>query len=194
VASIKAEAKRNSKLNVDFDNYRNLYREVDGLSEVIFPGFKIEPYELNMFRLLSDSKQVPFQPRWHQRPDYTSFDYYNSVIFWPIILYVNNTPSIEDYKDLDVVLIPSYDLILSLVKEKISQSEIETIVPPSTFSEKQASYYKLYPLDSKDINKLKANSILEDPFPPLDEEGEPVTDDDDNLIDGGVLNPDGTVT
>jgi len=187
MASIKAESKRNASLNVDFDNFREKYKDADGISEVIFPGFSIPPYEINMFILMSNSEQVDFIPRWHQRPDYVSYDYYGSVIFWPIILYVNQIPSFEDFKDISKILVPSYSMILSMTKDKLSNTMITVVQKPKTIDLNKSSLYKLYPLDSKEIEKLNAKKTLEDPFPISTTSGEIVTTDDSLTIDGGII-------
>jgi len=193
--SVKTEAKRNASLSGDLDKFRQLYREVDGLSEVIYPSYRVLPFEINLFLLLSESARVDFQPKWQQRPDYASYDFYGSAIFWPILLYVNQVQSIEDFKDIDKLLVPSYNLILDLTREKLKIEEMETIKAPTLFQENAARLYKVYPLDKKDVDKLAAKTRLEDPFPPPSTGGNDSSGNgDDDIVDGGVINPDGSIT
>ena len=104
--TIRTEVSRNIKKSTDLDNLRERYYEVseDGKLKVIFPSGEIYAYDINFFYLVANSELVKFKPRWHQRPDYVSYDYYSgSVNFWSLILFVNRIDKAEDFKGFDYI-------------------------------------------------------------------------------------------
>ena len=120
--SVRREAKRNSELLTDLDNFRNHYIEHSNLDldlNVTFPANEIEAYDKNFFILVSRSRKVTFKPEWFQRPDYVSKEFYGTNVFWALILFVNRIYSIEEFKDLTEVLIPPYNMILDNKKKII---------------------------------------------------------------------------
>jgi len=182
--NIKQEAKRNSMLSVDIDNFKTKYRESEDDLDVVFPSFDIGVFDDNFFILLTKPKSVKFEARWVQRPGTVSKEFYNTEIFWPLILYINQVYSMEDFKGFDEILILPYESVLELVKSKKTSEEIIDISQETNISE--TKYYKSYPLDSKEIKTLKAKRLLSDPFPRTESSSEAVSDDN-NVIDGGVI-------
>jgi hypothetical protein len=158
--SIKSEAKRNAELATDIDNFRSRYTEISygGTLDVTFPAGDIESLDKNLFRLLAGSELVIFKPSWYQRPDYVSFEYYNTTIFWIIILYVNRIASIEDFVDLDKIYIPPFNLIIDIMKDRVPESQIADLTTEQNVSE--ARYYKVYPLNDREKNIIKAGERL----------------------------------
>ncbi len=160
--TIARESYFNSNLAADIDNFRSRYFETDfknGISAV-YPAMELYSYEQNLFVLIAESDAVPFKPKWTMRPDYTSFDMYGSVIHWPLILFVNDIYSIEDYKNLDTVLIPPKDLISKLIRDKVPKDEIMHI---NKFTPIQGiSLFQRNPLDSTEQNKIQAKNVIED--------------------------------
>lgn len=158
--SIRTEAKRNSELVTDLDNFRNKYIEYSNLDSdinVTFPANEIEAYEKNLFILLSRSRKVEFKPEWYQRPDYASEEYYNTNIFWALILFVNRIPCIEDFKDLTEILIPPYSLVLDLLKDRVSGTP-SNLEEEANYSE--ARYFKIFPLDERELETIAARERL----------------------------------
>jgi len=157
--SIRGEAKRNSELAVDIDHFRSKYLDKtdDGDISVIFPSGEIFSYEQNFFLLLSDSKKVKFIPRWYQKPDYTSFDYYRSTIYWSMILFVNRIPCAEEYKDIDYVLIPPFESILKVIRDRVT-GDAASLYKEKSYS--ASKYYKIFPLDDREKNIIKAKERL----------------------------------
>lgn len=156
MASIRDEAKRNSELITDLDNFRNRYIEyssVDPDLNVTFPANEIEAYEKNLFILLSRSKKVEFKPEWYQRPDYVSKEYYRTNIFWALILFVNRIPCIEDFKNLTEILVPPYSLVLDILKDRVKDGPIN-LEEEVNYSE--ARYFKSFPLDTKELETIAA--------------------------------------
>ena len=157
--SIRGEAKRNAELATNLDNFRSRYKETtqDLETEVIFPAYEIYSFEKNLFVLLANANKVVFKPKWYQRPDYVSYEYYNSVIYWPIILFVNRIPSIEDFKGLDEILIPPFNSILQIVKDKADRYITDL---DSKEISRGSKYYKIFPLDDREKNIIAARRNL----------------------------------
>lgn len=158
--SIRGEARRNAELATDLDNFRSRYRETtnDLQTTVTFPSGEIFSFEKNLFVLLANAEKVKFKPKWYQRPDYVSYEYYNSTIYWPLILFVNRIFSIEDFKELDDILIPPFNSILQIVKDRVD----DTITDLDGEDAKTgAKYYKIFPLDERERNIIASRRSLE---------------------------------
>lgn len=154
--SIRAEAKRNCKLVTDVDNFRERYKDVDEENEieVIFPAGEIYTYDKNFFMLLAKSRKVTMIPRWQYRPDYVSFDFYGTVIYWQLILFVNRIDSQEDFK-MDEVLVPALSTILQLSKSTFSLDKYKLL--DNGITSNQSRFYKIFPLDDNELNKIKSS-------------------------------------
>lgn len=161
-SSIKTEASRNSKLATDIDNFRNRYIDVDTKNniEVKFPAFDILTFDRNFFILLNSSEEVAFRSRWYMRPDYVSFDYYNTTIYWPLILYVNNVSSREDFADFETILVPPYTAIFQLFSDRQVDKNIIPLTEIEDTDTKINQYYKKYPLDKMEMERLDAEKQL----------------------------------
>lgn len=158
--NIRAEAKRNSELISDLDNFRNKYieySETDNELNVTFPANEIEVYEKNLFILLASSRKATFKPEWYQRPDYASKEFYKTVIFWSLLLYANRIYCIEDFKDLTTILVPSYTIILEILKDRV-KNDPQSLIEASNYNE--ARYFKIYPLDSRELDTIAAQERL----------------------------------
>ena len=159
--TIASEAYYNSNLVTDLDNFRGRNLEMDvanGLS-VVYPSCEVYTFEQNLFRLLAESKKEEFKPDWTMRPDYTSFDMYKTTIFWHLLLFVNNVPSIEDYKNLEYVLVPSSSIIAELIRERVPRKEIQVVGGFSPIS--GIEMFQRKPFDNIEKNKIKGNEAIE---------------------------------
>lgn len=107
----------------DMDNFysRYEYTSKDYDLKIIYPSFEMMPLEENYFRLVATSDLVPFKPRWEYRPDYVSYDFYETTIFWYIILFVNSVDRIERFRGFDKIFVPNRNTISDLISEKISR-------------------------------------------------------------------------
>jgi hypothetical protein len=160
-ASIKTEAKKNAKLVTDIDNFRNRYVDSDfeNSIEVIFPSFDILTFDKNYFSVLSTCRRVKFKSRWYMRPDYVSFDMYNTTIYWPLILYINNIYTREDFINLDSILIPPYSAIFKLYTSRTVDKKLINIqeIPDETFTNQ---FYRTYPMDAKEFEGIDSDNAL----------------------------------
>jgi len=159
--SIRHEAKRNAELATNIDNFRSRYKEIsyDETIDVTFPAGNIKTLDKNFFKLLAGSNLITFEPKWHQRPDYVSIDYYNTPMFWQVILYINRIASIEDFKDLEDIYIPPFNLIVDVLRDRVPATEIIDL-DEEVENHSEARYFKIYPLDEREKNIIKSMERL----------------------------------
>lgn len=159
--TIKAESKLNANLATNIDKLRSRHLEQDIDIAVTFPAFSVFSYDQNMFLLLSNSIKVKFDPKWAQRPDYVSIEHYGTAIHWQLILYVNQINRIEEFIELNNILIPSYASIVKTSKlrkdvnytDEVGVEELSNVV----------NYYKIHPLDASELERRKSNNALNRP-------------------------------
>ena len=159
--SIELESKINIKNILDVDNFRSRYYDNYKNLYVEFPGFELSTLEKNICFLYNNCTIEEFKEKWYMRPDYTSYDFYNTVIYWPIILYINNINSIEEYCDLEEVLIPSLSSILEISRDRMSTNLY--ISTQEQLEEETANmYYKRFPFDKIEIQMIEnINRLME---------------------------------
>lgn len=163
--SIKSEVAFNILIPTDLDNLRLRYKETlmteEGIPdlEVIYPSPEIYALDKNFFTLLYNSQKVSFKPRWQQRPDYVSYDYYGTTIYWPVILYINRKDSIEDFQNIDYIYVPSEDYIYRLASDRVIDTEDLNVVEELST---KISYFTAYPLDNAERKKIEAANSLSD--------------------------------
>lgn len=161
-SSIKTEASRNSKLATDLDNFRNRYSDVDSVNgiQVTFPAFDILTFEKNLFIMLNNCEKIKFKNRWYMRPDYTSYDMYGTVIYWNLIMYLNNVYTIEEFVDFDTILIPPYSTVFKLFNDRQVDKKILPLQETVRENQFVNQFYKKYPLDKLELERLQATDEL----------------------------------
>jgi len=166
--NIDDESSANVSSPSDIDNFRYRYVDIDNdrnLS-VIFPGFEISTLERNLYLLLSNSELVDWRQSWKFRPDYTSYDYYGTVTYWYIILYVNQIDSIEDFDGIRKVIIPSIRTVKNLASDRIFYYEKSS--EDSYYFE--SKFYKRYPLDSNEGERIQSKEYFDDDSSTIEQE------------------------
>lgn len=86
--------------------------------------------DLNLFFLLKNSSEVPFEQQYNYRPDYVSFDYYGTTVLGNLILYVNSIRLPEEFVDLDILLVPSYDAVITILQDnfpELNPDDLESV-------------------------------------------------------------------
>lgn len=164
-AGIYSESERNSKLVTDIDKFKDRYIVSDPINNITvrFPGFDIRTFERNFFILLSKSVKIDFNVRWESRPDYCSYDFYKSTIYWPLLLWLNNVPVIEEFtKELGHIYVPSWESILELTRYKNNDSKLHEYSENEPINNEIIKYYKKYPLNAREINLINSNINLRD--------------------------------
>jgi hypothetical protein len=125
--NISLEAKRNYKSLYNFDTFKDVYKikavvELDGgrisARPVVFVDLNTPFMEMYKHYLLARSDIVEFIPRWTNRPNYLSYDKYETTAFAPLLLFLNNKITALDF-DFDYVVVPR----LSAIKELIISNQ-----------------------------------------------------------------------
>lgn len=130
---IDDESKRLTKLVTDVDKYRRWYatRELDNKTNtnvfIKFVSPSLIVYDKYRFYLLYNSVKKMLEPKYYYRPDYVSYNEYNTTTLWTLLLYINNIPSIEEF-NVPEILVPSYDSVARLSSESIVKQIHEEIV------------------------------------------------------------------
>ncbi len=162
---IYSESERNSKLVTDIDKFKDRYIDSDPLNNITvrFPGFSFETFDRNFFILLSKSVKIDFNIRWEMKADYLSFDFYNSTIYWPLLLWLNNVPVMEEFtRELGHIYVPSWESILELTQFKDNDNKLHPYKEPEETNFENIKYYKKYPLNAREINLIASNANLRD--------------------------------
>ena len=161
-SSIKTESSRNSKLATDLDNFRNRYSDVDPINgiQVTFPAFDILTFEKNLFIMLNNSERIKFKNRWYMRPDYTSFDMYGTVIYWNLIMYINNIYTIEEFVDFETILVPPYSTVFKLFNDRQIDKKILPLQETVRENQFVNQFYKKYQLDKLEMERIAAQEEL----------------------------------
>lgn len=113
--TIDVDASRNSRLITDVDNHRRRLLKDSGNVQVRFISPIITTFEKYRFFLLKESEIRDLKQKYFFRPDYLSFDEYGTTVLWPLILYINDIPSLEEFNK-EEILLPSFDSILEIAK------------------------------------------------------------------------------
>ena len=121
--NIEIETYDQYKSLFNMDSMKDLYRikanvEVeDGrvqTKEIVFLDFNDQFLDVNRHFLLANSEIKEFQPRWQYKPNYLSYDMYQTLSFSYLLLYINNCISVLDFK-FDYVKVPRSSAIKELI-------------------------------------------------------------------------------
>jgi hypothetical protein len=113
--TIDIEAKKLIKVVVDVDKFRRRYVKQDGNTRAQFVSPEITTFEKFRFYLLKNSESKTLLQKYYYRPDYLSFDEYGTTLLWPLLLYINDIPLIEEF-DKDQILVPDSSVVSDLAK------------------------------------------------------------------------------
>lgn len=121
--NIEIESHNRYRSLFNMDSMKNLYRVranveiADGnvsKQDVIFLDFNDQFLDINRHYLLANSDIKEFQPRWQYKPNYLSFDMYQTQSFAYLLLYINNCISALDFK-FDYIKVPRSSAIKELI-------------------------------------------------------------------------------
>lgn len=118
---IGQEASVMSSVSSDVDLYRYKYRESEqqidqSVVDISFVSPIFSVYEKHRFTLLKNSTIEQMIPRWRYRPDYLSYDKYETTAWWQLLLWINDVKSIE-YFTMDTVIVPTIDILDDIQNE-----------------------------------------------------------------------------
>jgi len=113
--TIVQESQQRSRLAIDINFCGDRYKTNNAI--FTFPSPTLETIDQNLYYLLKHATQKPFERKYVMRPDYLSYDEYDTVSLAQLLMYVNAVPSIEQF-DLQEVIVPSLSAIIEMLKNK----------------------------------------------------------------------------
>jgi hypothetical protein len=122
--TIDQESARFAKNILNQDFLANRYKTTSGY--FTFPSPALWTIDQYLFFLLKNSKEKKFELKYKMRPDYLSIDEYGTPVLWYMLLYVNNVMCIEDF-DLDTVIIPDFQAIVTIAADKFPVRSVDII-------------------------------------------------------------------
>lgn len=127
--TIDRESKEFVIAPVDFERMGERLKTDNGY--YTFPNPTLKTLEDNLFYLLRNSEEIPFDQQYNYRPDYLSFDKYGTVVLDKLIMFVNAISRPEEFANLDKVIIPSLDSVVKILRDTFPSNppvdELETI-------------------------------------------------------------------
>ena len=112
---IDTEARERIRQPIDIDHMRDRYKTTNDLYS--FPSPTLWTIEKNLFLLLKNSDYRAFELKYTYRPDYMSYDEYGTVMLSQLLMFVNGVFTVEEF-DLDKVVIPTFQVIVSICQDK----------------------------------------------------------------------------
>jgi hypothetical protein len=104
--------------NLDLKYYRYTYK----VDNIMFDSPHIYIFKDYYGYLRANSDYVDLDQKYYQKPDYLSYDIYETTKFWEMLLYINNCFCIEEFI-LDKVYIPKYDAVFEMLRSYIKDSD-----------------------------------------------------------------------
>ena len=121
--TIDRDAKYNKSIPTDLDYMGKRYKTESGM---VFPSPTFWLLEKNLFFLQANSKKKLFDPKYKMRPDYLSYDEYNTVVLAPMLMYVNNVFCLEEFS-LNEVIIPERLIIIEILEDRFPELPADQI-------------------------------------------------------------------
>ena len=123
--TIDNEAAAAIRSPLDWERTGQRFKTENGL--FTFPNPNRFTVDENLFFLLKNADEVPFEQQYSFRPDYVSHDYYGTTVLANLIMYVNGVRIPEQFVDLDVLLIPAYDAIITMLQDNFPHENPEDL-------------------------------------------------------------------
>lgn len=122
--TIKKDAQKNKILPISLD-YMGVSYRTDG-NKFVFPSPSFWLLEKNLFFLTANSEKKNFEQKYIMRPDYLSFDEYDTVVLGPLLMYVNKIFTPEDF-NLNEVIIPDISAIIEILVDKFPELSVDEL-------------------------------------------------------------------
>jgi hypothetical protein len=122
--TIDAESRQREKIAVDINYSGNRYQTENGL--YTFPAPELATIDKHLYFLLANSQQKEFEQKYSMRPDYLSYDEYQTVALAFMLMYINNVPSIEEF-NLDTVVVPSISAVVDMLQDKFIPQPVDEL-------------------------------------------------------------------
>jgi len=124
--TIDREAQQAIRSPLDWERTGERFQTTNGL--FTFPDPNRYTVDQNIFYLLKNSDEIPFEQQYNYRPDYASHDYYGTTILAQVLMYVNGVRLIEEFVDLDVLVLPAFDAILIMLQNNFPEIKSEDLI------------------------------------------------------------------
>jgi len=118
--TIDNETKQVIRSPLDISKMSDRYKTANGIYSL--PSPTLTTIEKNLYFLLRNSRSETFKSEYKFKPDYLSYDEYNTVILDQLLMYVNNVKTVEEF-DLHTVVIPTFDAIVSILADDFPEKE-----------------------------------------------------------------------
>ena len=118
--TIDNETKQIIRSPLDISKMSDRYKTANDIFS--FPSPTLTTIEKNLYFLLRNSRTETFKGEYKFKPDYLSFDNYGTVILDQLLMYVNNIKTVEEF-DLQTVVIPTFDAIVSILSDDFPEKE-----------------------------------------------------------------------
>jgi len=122
---IDEESEKFKRMPIDFERMGKRFKTSNVL--YTFPDPNLDTLEENLFFLLRNSVELVFSPRYNFKPEYLSYDVYGTPALAPVLMFVNNIASVEDFYNLPKIVIPSLDSITTILTDIFPEEEIEDL-------------------------------------------------------------------
>jgi len=125
--TIDTDAKKNKLMPINLDFMGEKYKVKSGT--VVFPSPTFWLLEKHLFFLAANSTKKNFELKYTMRPDYLSYDEYNTVVLAPLLMYVNGIFCIEQF-NLNEVIVPKISYISEILVDKfpeLSPDDLEAV-------------------------------------------------------------------
>jgi hypothetical protein len=122
--TIDQEAKRFSRSPLSIEKMADRYKTDNNLFS--FPSPTLETIEKYLFFLLRNSTVKVMDSKYRLRPDYLSYDEYDTVILWELLMYVNGVFAVEDFT-LNEVVVPSLSSIIEMNQANFPEKNIKDL-------------------------------------------------------------------
>jgi len=123
--TIDVEAKKNKLTPTNLDFMGVSYKNEK--SNVVFPSPSFWLLEKFLFYLQANSKKKKFEQKYNMRPDYLSYDEYSTTVLGPMLMYVNGVFCVEEFKDLNDIIIPKLSYISEILVDKFRELPIDKL-------------------------------------------------------------------
>ncbi len=122
--TIDTESRQRERVAVDINFSGNRYKTENGL--YTFPAPELAMIDKHLYFLLTHSTQKQFEQKYIMRPDYLSYDEYQTVSLAQMLMYINNVMSIEEFS-MELVVVPTMSAVIDMLQDKFSQQSVEDL-------------------------------------------------------------------
>lgn len=123
--TIDKEANTFKRMPIDFERMGERFKTENNL--FTFPDPNLKTLEENLYYLLRNSTEFNFKPRYNFKPEYLSYDIYGTPALSPVLMFVNNIGSVEDFSNLPKVVIPSLNAITNILGDIFPEEDTEDL-------------------------------------------------------------------